>query len=180
MRYLDAKDLKYPETALRRDLERLRQRVEGFRKDPSTPDTRLADDSIKFNPASVDSLIELAVGGLPPKHRGKLLFARLRYFDSDRRRAGLPEGVAALIDRMTDFETAVTLVNTNQVEARTVIVQAGGYGEHEFVEVQWGPEIQPLTGRHLTVRLAPGAGQRLIFKMRRFANTPTLAFPWSN
>ena len=70
-----------------------------MRKDTTTPDTRLADDPLKFNPASVDSLIELALGGLPPKNRGKLLMCRLRYFDPARRRAGLPEDVAALIDK---------------------------------------------------------------------------------
>src|SRR6202035_1820762 len=95
--------------------------------DTTTPDTRLADDPLPFNPASVDSLIELALGGLPPKNRGKLLLCRLRYFDPAARRAGLPHDVAALIDKMTDSETAVTLVNTSPVHPRSVIVQAGGY-----------------------------------------------------
>ena len=29
-----------------------------------------------------------------------------------------------------------------------------------------------------TVRLAPGAGRRLVIRTRRYANQPTLAFPW--
>ena len=31
---------------------------------------------------------------------------------------------------------------------------------------------------HFGVRLAPGAGARLTLRMRRYANPPTLAFPW--
>src|SRR5438105_479990 len=131
LQYLDGKDNAYPESALRQDVERIRLRVNGMRKDTTTPDTRLADDPLPFNPASVDSLIELAMGGLPPKNRGKLLFCQLRYFDPLARRAGMPEDVAALIDKITPTEVAVTLVNTSSVDTRTVLVQAGGYAEHQ-------------------------------------------------
>lgn len=177
--YLDGKNDNYPEQGLRRDLERIRMRVHGMRKDSTTPDTRLSDDPLKFNPASVDSLIELALGGLPPKNRGKLLFSRLRYLDPAARRAGLPEGVAALIDKMTDGETAVTLVNTNPVAARRVIVQAGGYGEHQFAEAMVGGKTVRLESAQLEVRLGPGCGSRLVLKTRRFVNQPTLSLPWS-
>src|SRR5262249_28301140 len=107
--YLEGKNAGYAEKALRGDLERIRQRVDSFRKDTTTPDTRLADDPLPFNPASVDSMIDLAMGGLPPKNRGKLLFCQLRYFDPARRRAGLPDDVAALIDKVTPEGVEVTL-----------------------------------------------------------------------
>jgi hypothetical protein len=61
--YLEGKQPQYPEQALLRDLSRIRGRVAGMRQDPTTPDTRLADDPMKFNPASVSSLIELMLGG---------------------------------------------------------------------------------------------------------------------
>src|SRR5262249_37530295 len=178
LQYLDGKNPSYPETVFRQDLERIRLRVSGMRKDTTTPDTRLADDPLKLNPASVDSLIELALGGLPPKNRGKLLLCRLRYFDPVRRRAGLPTDVAALIDRMTDDETTVTLVNTNPVEARSVLVQAGGYAEHEFKRISTADHSRPASGTHLTVRLAPGCGERIVFTMSRFVHQPTLSLPW--
>jgi hypothetical protein len=47
----------YPEVARRNDLANVRQRVQGTRHDPTTADTRLADDLMKFNPASVISLV---------------------------------------------------------------------------------------------------------------------------
>lgn len=176
--YLDGKNATYAEQAIRADLERLRKRVDGMRKDTTTPDTRLADDPLRLNPASVESMIELAMGGLPPKNRGKLLFTQLRYFDPAKRRAGLPEGVAALIDKITPDGVEVTLVNTNAVDARSVIVQAGGYAEHQFVEMTSNGKSTAIGGTHVTVRLEPGCGTRLALKMRRFSNPPTLAMPW--
>src|SRR5262245_1224936 len=133
--YLDGKNPRYPEEALRRDLDRVRQRVADIRKDTTTPDTRLADDPLPLNPASVTSLQELVHGGISNGKVGTILYARLRYFDPDKRRAGLPEDVAALVEKMTADEVTLTLVNANQLEGRTVVVQAGGYGEHQFSSV---------------------------------------------
>jgi hypothetical protein len=176
--YLEGKNPSYPDQVLRRDLERIRQRVDGMRKDETTPDTRLADDPLRFNPASVDSLIELALGGLPPNNHGKLLFCSLRYFDPAARRAGLPEDVAALIDTLTADEAAVTLVNTNPVAERLVLIQAGGYGEHCFKEVTANGKVRATDGTQLSVRLAPGCGGRLRLRLARYVNQPTLSFPW--
>ena len=92
----------YPEAALRGEFAALRRKVEAMRLDTTTPDTRLADDPMAFNPATVDVLVQLMLGGLPPKHQGEILHARLRYFDPVRRRPGLPEDVAALVETLTD------------------------------------------------------------------------------
>jgi hypothetical protein len=178
--YLEGKNPAYVEQAMRADLERIRKRVELMRKDTTTPDTRLADDPLPFNPASVDSLIQLALGGLPPKNQGKLLFCQLRYFDPARRRAGMPEDVAALIDNVTHDEVAVTLLNTSPVDPRTVLVQAGGYAEHQFVEATAEGKTTRINSPHLSVCLGPGCGSRLVLKMRRFVNAPTLALPWGD
>src|SRR5207245_2875752 len=92
--YLQGQDPAYPETALRLDFDTLRQKVAAMRADPTTPDTRLADDPLKFNPAAVHALVQLALGGLDPGNTGDPLHCRVRYFDPIRRRAGLPEDVA--------------------------------------------------------------------------------------
>ena len=49
----------------------------------------------------------------------------------ERRRAGVPEDVAALVHALGDRSTEVTLVNTGRV-ARTVVVQGGSYAEHRI------------------------------------------------
>ena len=176
--YLTGKNAGYPEKALRGDLANIRRKVQGIRGDTTTPDTRLADDPMENNPASVVSLIELALGGLHPGRSGSALFCRLRYFDPDYRRAGFPEDVAALIDEMANERVSVTLVNVNQLHARRVVVQAGGYAEHRFTSVALGGKVQPLDGSDVTVELAPGAGGRVSFEMKRFVNKPTMQFPW--
>ena len=177
--YLEGRNPSYPESALRGDFSRLRQRVTQMRQDTTTPDTRLADDPMKFNPASVQSLMELTMGGLYPGKNGLTLHCRVRYFDPIARRAGLPHDVAALVEKLSADGMTLTLVNTNQLESKTVIVQGGGYAEHTFVAVAADGKNVPVNGSNFTVRLAPGSGGRLVIKMKRYANEPTLAFPWN-
>ena len=176
--FLNGRNPAYPETVLRQDFSRIRTRVAAMRADLTTPDTRLADDPIKFNPASIQSLIELTMGGLYPGKTGLILHCRLRYFDPLRRRAGLPRDVAALVESMTDGEVVVSLVNTNQQHARTVVLQAGGYAEHQFKRAQFDGQDIDGDDSQLTVRLSPGSGGRLRLSMHRYANRPTMRFPW--
>jgi hypothetical protein len=178
--YLDGDNATYPETALRRDLARIRDRVKGMRADTTTPDTRLSDDPMKFNPCSVSSLIELMLGGLHPGHRGSILFSRLRYFDPVHRRSGLPDDVAALVERLSDNEVTLTLVNTSQTESHELIVQAGAYAEHRFESIRMTNETIAIQDSRLTVRLSPGCGQRLVLKMNRYVNQPTMSHPWDD
>jgi hypothetical protein len=131
-----------------------------------------------YNPASVASLVELMLGGIMPVHNGSVLNCRLRYFDPQARRAGLPPDVAALVDGLTPDSATVTLVNVNQLEDHTLVVQAGGYAEHEFVSVQTDGAPVTVKSSSCTLHLAPGAGARLKFQMRRHVNPPSLRFPW--
>ena len=176
--YLHGKDPDYPERALTDALEDVRSRMEDMYRDTASEDTRMSDDPNRINPALVGSLIELMLGGLPTAHEGYPLHSRLRYFDPKRRRAGIPEDVAALVDELTADSVSVTLVNVNQVEARTVVVQGGAHSEHQVLTASAGDQETPVDAGHFTVRLAPGAGGRLVLRTRRYANSPTLAFPW--
>jgi hypothetical protein len=177
--YLLGQNPEFPVRALLGDLARMQARVEAMRADTTTPDTRLADDPMQMNPASVGSLIQLMLGGLHPKHQGNVLQCRLRYFDPVKRRAGIPQDVAALVDHLAADEVAVTLVNLNPLQSRTVIVQAGGYGEHQIVGLILDDfRTKKLDARRIQVRLAAGAGKRLVFKMRRYVNQPTMSHPW--
>jgi hypothetical protein len=176
--FLQGKDVAYPETVLRQDLETIRKKVAAMRADTTTPDTRLADDPLPFNPASAGNLVRLMLGGLHHGNHTLVLNARVRYFNPDRRRAGLPADVAALVEKLEAGGTTLTLVNVNQVEPRSVVVQAGAYGEHQIIDVTLDGRTSPVNARHLLVRLEPGAGARLILGMRRYANTPTVDLPW--
>ena len=175
--YLDGKNPAFPEQALRGDLDRVRRQTQGYRNDSSTPDTRLSDDSMRFNPASVGSLIRLMLGGLVGGNNRLILHCRLRYFDPVQRRAGIPQDVAALVEKMTADTVTLRLVNTSQIHPRVVTIQAGGYAEHQFKAITIGQKTTPLDASNFTVRLAPGAAGRLHLRMKRYVNPPTLAFP---
>jgi hypothetical protein len=176
--YLHGENPTFPEQTLRQDLETIRKKVAGMRADTTTPDTRLADDPMRFNPATVANVVRLTMGGIHQGNRTLVLHARLRYFDPDGRRPGLPADVAALVESMTGEETVVTLVNTSPVHARRVIVQAGAYGEHEFTTAIADSTTIPVNGRYVEVALDPGAGARIKLGMKRYAHQPTLAWPW--
>ncbi|MCE9605999.1 MAG: hypothetical protein K8U03_13975 [Planctomycetia bacterium] len=179
LEYLRGANPSYPETALRSDLARVAQRVTEFRADRTTPDTRLADDPMAFNPASVSALLELTLGAPHPGRGCNPICARVRYFDPITRRPGLPADVAALVSRMTNDETDVTLVNVNQLAERTLVVQAGAYGEHEVITLSDSTgKITPIDSSTVRVKLLPGAGGRLTFRMKRYAHAPTFAFPF--
>ncbi len=176
--YLEGLDPGYPEKALAADLERVRKTLADIREDTTTPQTRLADYLLGMNPAETDALTNLMLGGY---FGGRIwtLHSRFRYFDPVRRRAGLPEDVAALVEKLGSDSATLTLVNVNPVDARTVIVQAGGYAEHRFDTAQTGGGTIAINAPHVEVRLEPGCGARIEFKMTRYQNRPTLAHPWS-
>ena len=176
--YLQGGDATFPETALRRDLEAVARKTASFRADKTPPERRLADNMLNWNPASVTALTQLMQGAMVPSRDGGLLHARLRYFDPERRRAGVPPDVAALVSELTDTTTAVTLVNVSATEARTVIVQGGAYGEHRFDAVAVNGRTQPLGAPTFSVRLEPGAGAKLTLTAKRYAAVPTSSLPW--
>ena len=177
--FLEGSDPDYPVRALRGDLEYIRSRVERMRSDPTTAETRLADWLLGIVPSTTDHLTQLTIGGYFSSGKLWALHSRLRYFDPALRRAGLPESVAALVEGLTSNSVTVTLVNLDPTSARSLIVQAGGYGEHEFTSLRAGDRTQDLHSRALRVELAPGSGARVVLSMRRYAHSPSLVQPWT-
>lgn len=186
--FLEGHNAAYPIEAQRRALTRVRERIAAMHADTSTPETRLADNAINFNPASVTALIQLTQGGLhiarppwsstSPHQGGAPLHCRLRYFDRQRRRAGLPSDVAALVDELGADRTSVTLVNLNPVSSRTITVQGGAYAEHRIESATLDGRRVGIDDAAFDIELRPGCGARLQLSMRRYANAPTLTFPW--
>ena len=179
VRFLQGHDPKHPERVLQRDLDAIGKRLNAVRQDTTPPQKRLADNMLDYNPAATESMVQLMWGALLPGREGGLLNARLRYFDPDKRRAGVPEDVAVLVSALSDTRTSVTLVNLNRSQPRTLIVQGGGYGEHQLLSVTHDSKTTPIDSPLLTVQLEPGAGQTLELTMKRYANTPTSLHPWN-
>lgn len=176
--FLEGEQPDYPVEALQQELATVRQKVELMRQDTTSPDTRLSDDMNHINPATTETLTQLMLGGLPTGRVGGPLHCRVRYFDPLKRRAGIPEDVAALVERLTADEVVVKLVNVNQVAERLVIIQGGAYAEHQIERVTSAEQTVAVDHSSFALRLAPGAGARLVLHMKRYVNQPTLAFPW--
>ncbi|MGH8248610.1 MAG: hypothetical protein ACREUU_19550, partial [Gammaproteobacteria bacterium] len=178
LRYLDGKNPDHPIRSLEADFERLRRRLQAMRQDLRTADTRPSDGAQSFSPVSTDTLVNLMLGGNDPGKDGNILHSRVRYFDPARRRTGLPEDVAALVEKIRPNDVVLTLVNTSPVHARDVVVQTGAFAEHQCVSVEVGGKKVAIDASYVTVRLAPGAGDSMTITMKRYANQPTAAFPW--
>ena len=181
LEYLEGSNPDYAINAMRADLADVKKRMQLLREDHTSSDMRLVDDPMHMNPASITSLIRLMGGGFyEPAHarRSPPFHTRLRYFDPQKRRAGVPEDVAALVDRMTDKSVRVNLVNLNPLESRTLIVQGGAYGEHQLVAITESDKRVAIDSPSFTIVLEPGAGTALEIEMNRYVNQPTMDFPW--
>jgi hypothetical protein len=177
--FLEGKDPEYPARTLQSEFARVRQKLAVLREDNTTADTRLADYLLEYNPPETNGLMNLMLGGyIASGSRQWTLHSRFRYFDPARRRSGAPEDVGALVEKLAADAATVTLVNVNPVEPREVIVQAGAFGEHNFEAATVNGQTVPIGGPLLWVRLEPGCGARVEFKMARYKNQPTLAYPW--
>jgi len=84
---------------------------------------------------------------------------------------------AALVHSLGDTQTEVTLINIGAAP-RNLIIQGGTYAEHRIDTVEWDGGKQHVGGRDFALRLEPGCGTQLKLAMTRYANRPTLAFPW--
>jgi hypothetical protein len=186
--FLEGRNPEYPVRAIQASLQRVAERLKRMNADKTTPQTRLADNALEFNPASVVSLLQLTQGALhiarppwsptSPNQGGAPLHARLRYFDPVRRRAGLPDSVAALVDSLEAEHTGVQLVNIGHAE-QVVTIQGGAYGEHVILSVNDGRQTHAVNGRSFDLKIGARCGTRLSLKMKRYAADPTLKFPWA-
>lgn len=169
--FLEGEAPDYPLNALRDGFQQVQQAAERLRE----------SGNLGANPVTTSALINLTMGAADPggsTHGPLPLHAQVRHFDPARRRAGLPEDVAALVERIESERVALTLVNLSPFEPRTVTVQLGAYGEHHARAVTVGGETYPVDASHFDVWLEPGAGARLSIDLERYAHQPSLAFPW--
>ncbi len=141
---------------------------------------RVRDQASGYGPSPVafEALANLTMGSANLYGSGDVLRSQVRYFDGERRRAGLSEDVAALVEQITPEGVTLTLANTSTVHTRRVIVQAGAYGEHQAVAVTVGGTTTRIDAPWFEVRIAPATAEKLTVTMKRYVNDPTLAFPW--
>ena len=190
--YLEGKNPDFPEKILEANYREMLRRItvsrgiEDIYKYPGLISEELAG----LNPVVTKGLVFLTMGGPQAIYNGGLLQVRVRYFDAVKKRPGLPDDVAALVEKLEENKTVLQLVNTSAFETRTVIIQAGAYGEHEFSGVSYSfypsgnsdnePEYksQNIGNKYFMVELPPSTSIKLDIGIRRFVNTPSYKQPW--
>ena len=165
--------------------------------DVGEPDIHLWQQS---NPVVTEALVQLTWGGPQVLYNGGLQQARVRYYDADRQRPGLPSCVAALVSSIEPHATVVDLVNLDPERSRTVIVQAGAFAEHTIGAVRYtaSPDDswlgslydyghgEPAVVEHgadvggpwLTVELPASTRVTLTLDMSMHTRTPSYATPF--
>ncbi|MFP4026681.1 MAG: hypothetical protein ACLFWL_02710 [Candidatus Brocadiia bacterium] len=177
----------YPVEILRHNLKQVYGRLAFMQRDKKDP-SKYGDSYIqKRNPVTMEGLVQLTMGGPLPVYNGGLLMVRLRYFDPVRRRPGLPPGVAALVSKLSQKRTVVRILNLHPSESRRLMVQAGGFGEHDFGEVTYTRQKGrrrkkakgKIGGNLFQLNLPPATRIELELETRRFVNRPSCALPWA-
>ena len=195
--FVQGNNPQFPVDAFRRDLKFVQHRLARILNEHGDPETWYDAHWLALEPMPTDNLVRLTIAGLPVHKRGEMLHSYVRYFDLDKRQAGLPQGVAALATGVASDSVTVELVNTNLFEKRRLIVQGGSYGEHRIRGVSyqaaasaWVPGSNPpdadetesrtaqVNGTYFGVDLEPGTGITLKIGLDRFASAPRYAFPW--
>ena len=180
---VEGKNSDFPDQVLADTYAGICQRLESIDNDGEDVEQWDVHHWQNLNPVIPEGLVQMAMGTPAAVYHGGLLHASVRYFDPQRRRPGLPQHVAALVERVAPGGITLTLVNTDPLAGHDVLVQAGTFGEHAFTEarLEGAPATEPepiaVDGRYLQVRLGPSAQARLHLGLRRFAYPPSYAFP---
>ncbi len=172
----------YPESILNHNLSQVEQRLNFMENDDEDPAGYGDAYFQRRNPVTCEGLVELTCGGPLPHYNGGLLVTRVRHYDPQQKRPGLPVDVAALVTKLTDDTTELELVNLNTTEARDVIIQAGSMGEHNFTTANAtdgnGGNTLEVNGTYLQVHLPPNTRIELQVGTHRFVNDPSYQQPW--
>jgi len=152
-----------------------------------------------LNPVVTEVLTQLTWGGPQVIYNGGPAQARLRYYDADRRRPGLPPDVAALVSSIDPAATGVTLVNLSGTRTRTAVVQAGAFAEHDIAVARYETAAPGWAGSHtdylarapelsvretevggpwLDVVLPPGGQVSLTLALATRVRVPAMRSPW--
>lgn len=167
----------YPEAILQVNYAEMARRCARIRDDDGDPETWDVHHWQDLNPVVLEGLVNLTLGAPQTIYHGGLLHCLLRYFDPERRRPGLPPDVAALAGRIEGDTATVEFVNLHPLEERRLLLQAGAFAEHQIVRAEHSGGETAVRGAHLALTLAPASHGALRLKFRRYARTPTYAFP---
>ena len=199
LRYVAGDNPNYPEQALQAAYSMVCRRLALIAQDEADLTQVNIHHWQEHNPILCEALIQLTLGAPQIIYNGGLLHCRVRYFDAERQRPGLPQDVAALVETITADRTVLTLINLSPLAQRHVIVQAGGFGEHRFDTVRYNVRASEYPGsqkmytspplethmeeatvhdKHLAIILPPATQITLDLATARYVNAPSYQTPF--
>jgi len=181
-RYIRGQNPGYPSRILDAQWNEVARRMDMMAHDEGNPEEWDVHHWQNVNPVHTEALLQLTCGGPQIIYHGGLLHVRLRYYDLEAQRPGMPADVAALVDSIDDQSAQVTLVNTSPLRSQRLLIQAGAFGEHSFTSVQdvtdgTEPTPIPVGDKVLEVDLLPSTTIKLRLGMDRYCNTPSYGQP---
>lgn len=179
--YLQGENADYPGQILDAQWMEIARRMDRMAHDDGDPEQWDIHHWQDINPVHTEGLIQLTCGGPQIIYHGGLLHTRLRYFDADARRPGLPPDVAALVRAIDPDSVTLTLTNTSPLRERRVTIQAGAFGEHMFTTLTdlavETPSPVKVDDKFLMIILPPGWSMDLRLGMKRYVHRPTYDQP---
>lgn len=199
--FLKGENPDYPEAILSESYFKVARRLEMIRRDESDLTQVSIHHWQELNPVTTEALVQLMLGGPQIIYNGGLLHCQVRYFDAQRRRPGIPQDIAALVEVIEAEHIIVRLINLSVFETRDVIIQAGAFGEHQFDAVEYEERTSPYPGNQgptgyaapeltrqtqtmdigdhlLRVIMPPATEIRLRLRVSRYVNSPSYRLPW--
>jgi len=168
----------YPERILDSQLEEVARRMALVATEESDPETWDVHHWQDRNPVHTEALPQLVCGAPQCIYHGGLQHLRLRPWDPDGRRPGLPPEIAVRVNTIDAEAVEVDIVHTGASRPRKVAFSGGAYGEHRFTQVAIdGGAAVPVGTDLLAVALPPLGTARLQIGMRRFARRPSTELP---
>ncbi|CAB5107038.1 MAG: hypothetical protein F2954_01575 [Actinobacteria bacterium] len=138
----------------------------------------------EFSPIYFEGLAQMTMGAPMHISHGGLQHGKVRFFDGDVKRPGLPADVGVVVDTLTASSIGMKIANINTSSARTLVIQAGAFGEHRFISVEVRLDSGVSTryeigSQWFQVELAAQAGATLLFEVERYVNSPSYETPFS-
>ena len=195
----------YPVAILRANIELINTQLRKMRSktgDPrswNTYDPATADEVVgldlridgyqihawqEFSPIYFEGLAQMTMGAPMHISHGGLQHGKVRFFDGELQRPGLPRDVGAIVDTLTSTTIGMKIANTSTTQSRSLIVQAGAFGEHTFTSVEvtfdsGESALHEIGSQWFQVDLGALAGATLTFNVERYVNTPSYETPFS-
>jgi len=136
----------------------------------------------EFNPVYFEGLGQMVFGGPMHISHGGLQHGKVRFFDGELERPGLPQDVGVIVDALTATTISMKVANIG-TSSRKLVVQGGTFGEHRLDSVDVitdsGTSTHSIGDKWWGFELAGGTGATLNFTVARYANAPSYETPFS-